>query len=54
MEIWLGCPEDLPSSLYHSLQAFAVHDGAGLIPHSDAAGQDALCDATVEAAENPQ
>ena len=42
-------PDDLLSSLYHSLQVFMVHDGAVLIPHSHAAGQDTLYDVIVEA-----
>ena len=45
-------PGDPLSVLNHSLQAFAVHGCDAAVPHSDAAGQDALHDAAVEVAED--
>lgn len=45
-------PDDLLSSLYHFLQAFAVHFSSAAIPDSDTAGQDALNKAAVKVAED--
>lgn len=46
------CPDDPLSALDHSLQAFAVHGCGAAVPHSDAAGQNALNNAAVEVAED--
>ena len=46
-------PDDPLSCLFHSLQAFAVHDSGTAVPHSDATGQDALNNAAVEIPEDP-
>ena len=43
---------DLLSSLYHSLQVFAVQSRSAAVPDGDTAGQDALNNAAVEDAEN--
>lgn len=40
-------PDDLLSSLHNSLQKFAVPHSGVAIPHSDAAGQDALINTAV-------
>ena len=45
-------PDDPLSCLYHSLQTFAIHDSGTVVPHSDAAGQDALNNAAVEIPED--
>lgn len=41
---------DLFSSPYHSLQAYVVHSTGVLVPHGDAADQDALDRVAVEVA----
>ena len=46
------CPDNPPRSLYHSLHALADHCSGASIPHSEAAGQDALNDAAAEVAED--
>ncbi len=45
-------PDDLLGSLHHSLQMFAVPHFSAAIPHSDAAGQNALNNTSVEVAED--
>ena len=45
-------PDDPLSCLYHSLQAFVVHDSGTAVPHSDATGRDALNNAAVEIPED--
>ena len=45
-------PDDPLGCLYHSLQAFAVHDSGTAVPHGDATGQDALNNAAVEIPED--
>ena len=48
----LRVPGDLLSSLYHSLQAFAVQSRSAAAPDCDTAGQNALNNAVVEVAED--
>lgn len=43
---------DLFSSPYHSLQAYVVHSTGVLVPHGDAADQDALDHVAVEVVED--
>ncbi len=45
-------PGHLLRSLYHSLQAFAVHHSRAAVSHGDAAGQDALDNTVVEVAKD--
>ena len=45
-------PDDLFSFPHYTLEALAAGDGAGTVPYSDAAAQDALCNSSVKGAHS--